>query len=324
MPGEGSKTFKFEKLLNNNSSTFTNESLTVEYTPNPVWYVVRSLPYLMQFPYECAEQTFNRFFANALGAYIVAQNPFIKNVFNKWKQDTMAMESTLETNPELKQILLNETPWISDAEGEQQQKRNIALLFDAARMNSSMEHVLQQLKQMQQSNGAFAWFSGGNDDRYITQYILTGIGKLEKLNAIPASQQNMLNEITNRALLYADKEAEKEYAALTKRKADLTKEQLTPLMIQYWYMRSFFGKAQQKSFPAEALGFYMKQAEQYWMKQSPYLQGMIALALNRLLPVIKPLSKFKNSQLDIIKSLKENAVNDMERGMYWKNNSSGY
>lgn len=324
MPGEGSKTFKFEKLLNNNSSTFTNESLTVEYTPNPVWYVVRSLPYLMQFPYECAEQTFNRFFANALGAYIVAQNPFIKNVFNKWKQDTTATESTLEINPELKKILLNETPWIPDAEGEQQQKRNIALLFDAARMNSSMEHVLQQLKQMQQSNGAFAWFSGGNDDRYITQYILTGIGKLEKLNAIPASQQNMLNEITNRALLYADKEAEKEYAALTKRKADLTKEQLTPLMIQYWYMRSFFGKVQQKSFPAETLGFYIKQAEQYWMKQSPYLQGMIALALNRLLPIIKPLSKFKNPQLDIIKSLKENAVNDMEKGIYWKNNSSGY
>ncbi|SFP59042.1 TonB-dependent outer membrane receptor, SusC/RagA subfamily, signature region [Parafilimonas terrae] len=324
MPGEGSKTCTFEKLLNNNSSTLTNESLTVEYTPNPVWYVVQSLPYLMQFPHECAEQTFNRFYANVLGAFIVSQNPSIKNVFNKWKQDTTAMESNLETNPELKQILLNETPWVSDANGGQQQKRNIALLFDSAKMNSSMENILQQLKQMQKSNGAFAWFSGGNDDRYITQYILTGIGKLKKLNAIPALQQNILNEITNKALLYADKEAEKEYEALVKRKADLTKEQLTPLMIQYWYMRSFFGEAQHKSFPAEALDFYMKQAEQYWMKQTPYLQGMVALALNRLLPVMQPLSKFKNSQLDIIKSLKENAVKDVEKGIYWKNNSSGY
>lgn len=262
MAGEGSRAFKFEKLLNNKSTTLSNESLTIEYTPDPVWYAVQSLPYLMQFPHECAEQTFNRFYANALGAYILTNNPSIKNVLETWKRDTITLESNLETNKELKQLKLNETPWVVDAESEAQQKKNIALLFDSAKTNTAMTNVLQQLKQMQKSNGAFAWFSGGYDNRHITQYILTGIGKLKKLNAVPALQQNILDEITDKALLYADKEAAKEYTALIKNKADLTKGQLTPLMIQYWYMRSFFDDENAKPISADALKFYIQQSEQ--------------------------------------------------------------
>jgi hypothetical protein len=68
----------------------------------------------------------------------------------------------------------------------------------------------------------------------------------------------------------------------------------------------------------------MNQAEQYWMKQSPYIQGMLAIAMNHVFPVVKPLSKFKNTQLDIIHSLKENAVEDAVKGMYWKNNTPGF
>ena len=94
MPGEGSKEFKFSKLANDTSSTLTNESLTVEYTPNPVWYAVQSLPYLMLFPHECAEQIFNRFYANALAAHIVAKYPSIKEAFEKWKDSTV-LESDL-------------------------------------------------------------------------------------------------------------------------------------------------------------------------------------------------------------------------------------
>ncbi len=324
MPGEGTKEFKFEKLANNTSTTLTNESLTVEYTPDPAWYSVQALPYLIEFPHECAEQTFNRFYANALAANIISRHPRIKQVLETWSKDSTAFESALKKNEELKQILLNETPWVIDAENEAQQMKNIALLFDAVKMSNSTASALQQLKQLQMGNGAFAWFKGGYADRYITQYILTGIGRLKKMNAIPAAQQNVLDDIAGKALVYLDNEAGKDYNQLIKGKADLTKDHLAELQIQYWYMRSFFADENTGTIPVDALKFSIQQAEQYWMKQSPYMQGMLAVAFNRIFPAMKPGTKFKNTPLDIIHSLKENAVEDSIKGMYWKNNLNGY
>ena len=75
----GGKNFKFNKLVTNTSSTASTESLTVEYTPDPIWACITSLPYLMEFPHECAEQTFNRFYANELSSYIIATHPAIKS-----------------------------------------------------------------------------------------------------------------------------------------------------------------------------------------------------------------------------------------------------
>ena len=98
------KAFKFDKLLNSGSSTsLTNHAVTVEYTSNPAWYAVQALPYLMEYPYECAEQTFNRYYANVLATFISNSTPKIKAVFEKWRTiDTAALQSSLEKNQELK------------------------------------------------------------------------------------------------------------------------------------------------------------------------------------------------------------------------------
>jgi len=75
LQGDTTQQFKFDKLLNNTSESLAHEGLTVEYTSNPVWYAVQALPYLMEYPYECVEQTFNRFYANCLASFIVNKHP---------------------------------------------------------------------------------------------------------------------------------------------------------------------------------------------------------------------------------------------------------
>ncbi len=119
----------------------------MEYTTNPAWYAVQSLPYLMEFPYECAEQTFNRFYANALATQIVSGSPGIKAIFEQWKNmDTAALFSNLQKNEELKTVLLRETPWVLEAQNENQQKKNLALLFDMVRMSRELKSALDKLK----------------------------------------------------------------------------------------------------------------------------------------------------------------------------------
>ena len=67
MRGDGTKEFTFEKLLNAGKSiSLTNYGLTVENTTNPAWYAVQAIPYMMEYGYECSEQNFTRFYANAL------------------------------------------------------------------------------------------------------------------------------------------------------------------------------------------------------------------------------------------------------------------
>jgi hypothetical protein len=82
------KSFTFDKLKNNSSSTLQNHKLTLEFTSNPAWYAVQALPYLMEYPHECAEQIFSRFYSNALASHIANSNPKIKEVFDAWKNES--------------------------------------------------------------------------------------------------------------------------------------------------------------------------------------------------------------------------------------------
>ncbi|HVI45492.1 MAG TPA: alpha-2-macroglobulin family protein [Chitinophaga sp.] len=312
--GDGKHEFKFEKLLHADSSqTLQQHALTVEYTSNPAWYAVQALPYLMEFPYECAEQVFNRYYANALATHIVNVTPGIKEVFNKWKTtDTAALMSNLQKNEELKSLLLQQTPWVLDAKNEAQQKKNIALLFDLQNMQRQRKKALDQLAGKQLPNGAFPWFSGMWEDRFITQYILAGIGRLQQLSSAKDPQTET---IANKAIDYLDKLLDKDYYQLVHAKADLKKQQINDIQIHYLYARSFFDRpvpaAMRTSFD-----YYTAQAKQFWTKQSRYSQGMIALALYRKNDKVTPTA--------ILKSLKENAMNNKELGMYWKDIAAGY
>jgi uncharacterized protein YfaS (alpha-2-macroglobulin family) len=319
MSGDGSKDFKFEKLLKSDSSkTLTNYGLTVEYTTNPAWYAVQALPFLMEYPYECTEQTFNRFYANALALKIVNSSPEIKAIFEKWEtSDTAVLMSNLQKNEELKSVLLEETPWVLQAQNEAQQKKNIALLFDMIKMSLQLQSAIDKLKEMQSANGGFVWFKGGPDNRYMTQYIVTGIGHLKQLNAIPAEEQIALKSILDKAIPYLDKRLKEDYDNLIKTKTDLSKNSLSAIAIQYLYMRSFFPEYAIAKETETAFNHYRYQAKKYWLSESKYEQGMIALALNR--------TNETSTAKSIIKSLKENSINNEELGMYWKEwNNHGY
>ncbi|HYM94212.1 MAG TPA: alpha-2-macroglobulin family protein, partial [Chitinophagaceae bacterium] len=318
MRGAGTKNFKFDKLLNSgNSETLQNHALTVEYTSNPAWYAVQALPYLMEYPYECAEQTWNRYYANSLASMIANSSPRIRQIFEKWRtEDTAALLSNLQKNEELKSVLLEETPWVLDAKNEEQQKKNIALLFDIVKMSNELNSAYEKLTQMQSSNGGFVWFKGGPDDRYITQYIITGIGHLKKLNGYTKDQETKLKQILATAIPYLDKKIKEDYDDLVKYKTDLKKYLPGYIELQYLYMRSFFPEYPIASASQKAYNYFRQRAQKTWTNQNKYMEGMIALALNRTGDAKTP--------ADILRSLKETSINNEELGMYWKDISGGW
>ena len=143
--GPATKKFEFTKLLKSGSSkTLQNrEPGGADGVATRPGMRCWRLPYLMEYPYECSEQTFNRLYANALARNIANSDPKIRRIFDQWK-NTPALESPLQKNQDLKAVMLEETPWLRQAENESQARRNVGILFDDNRLNYETEaHAAQ-------------------------------------------------------------------------------------------------------------------------------------------------------------------------------------
>lgn len=314
------KEFSFEKFItqNNHSTTLKNHAYTLEFTANPAWYAVQALPYLMEYPYECAEQTFARYYANSLAAYVVNSKPKIKAVFDAWKNvSPAAFLSNLEKNQELKSLLLEETPWVLQAKNESENKKRVGLLFDLNKMSYEQTRAFKKLLKKQSSNGGFVWFDGGPDDWYMTQHIITGFSHLDKLGVINARQDNEVWNMITKGVEYCDNRMREEYEWMKKHNPKYQSENhLSYMAIQYLYMRSNFQDIKLSKRHTEHFDYFKKQAQTFWLQNSRYMQGMIALSLYRY--------KDAKTPKDILKSLKENSINSEEMGMYWKENYGYY
>jgi uncharacterized protein YfaS (alpha-2-macroglobulin family) len=292
---EKSLTFK---RLQNVSKTAEHLALTLEVTPNATWSAILALPYLMEYPYECAEQVFHRYYANALAQHIVKQNPVIETVFKQWKSETL--DSPLQKNQELKSLMIEETPWYATALKEKEQRNNIAILFDGPRLETETASALRKLREKRNLDGCWSWFPGGPRNIYITTLIVRGMGRLRALGV------NVDMDLALKPLPALDEEMAKSIAYRKKEKAHY----FGCYDAIYLYMRSFFLKdAKVDKDIVDTLVAWAKLDNQ-WTKLSRYSRAQAAIAFNRLGEV--DLAKL------IMKSVRENAVEDEEMGMSWR------
>jgi hypothetical protein len=222
-----------------------------------------------------------------------------------------------EKNQELKLMLLEQTPWVMDAQNESERKKRIALLFDMNKMSNELQASLLKLQKKQNSDGSWSWFEGMPDDRYITQYIVEGFGHLDHLGVNAVRENENVWNMVRRAVRYLDDRLNDDYKQLVSSKADLSKNNLTSLQIHYLYARSFFKNIPAENNSVKANTYYLSQEKKYWLEnRNEMLQAMVALTLAK--------NDDKITALDIIKSLKENSQYTEELGRYWKNNAGGY
>lgn len=161
--------------------------------------------------------------------------------------------------------------------------------------------------------GAFPWFRGMQPDRHITQYIATGLARLQHLGI--KDGKGYTQRILDRALPYLDKKIKEDYELIIKNKGRLDQQHISYIQVQYLYMRSFF-KPQVSNDIKKAYDFYTLQAAKYWPSFNPYMKGMISLALNR--------TGNQQAARDIISSLRETAIRKEEVGMYWMQRGNSY
>lgn len=243
--GEGAHIFSLENLFNKHSKTASEQRLTVEFTAHPAWYVVQALPVVANPQNEDALSWATAYYAHSLAAFIVKENPRIKQVFDSWKAQGGTKEtfmSNLQKNQELKNILLAETPWLTEATNEAEQKQRIATLFDLNTMNSQLAVSVEKLGELQNADGAWSWYKGMQGSRYVTTQVMEMLVRLNALTHQDADSR--MQPMIQKGFEYLGKQAAEEYKSMKEaEKKGAVGLRPSEQVLRYLYICALDGKA---------------------------------------------------------------------------------
>ncbi|MCZ2083981.1 MAG: hypothetical protein LC112_06880 [Flavobacteriales bacterium] len=302
------KTFTLENLAKNTSTTATNFSNTLELTTNPIWEIMFALPSLKNDPNNSADVVFNKWFADVLASEIFKANPKLKTVFEEYQSKGLLV-SNLEKNQELKQLLLEETPWVLESKNETEQMEKLARLFDANNMRNSINEDWSELQKLQNTDGGFSWYKGYPSSYYNSLYILKNLGKINEWlkGNVADYQSSEQKEMVAKLINYVDSEVHKYW--------DVKKEYVwNNYVLDYLDTRHYW----EKDFPLKGKGAQLKtlviqKAPKAEIKDFTFF-GLHRAALlfnDYKLPV---LSK------KLLTYLKETSTESETQGIYWKQN----
>ena len=287
-------------------------SLTLNFSTNPVWYAVQALPYLANISTDRAETAFYVFYANTLSSYIADHIPNLLNYIKKWQIETPdALLSQLEKDQDLKAIMLQETPWVLEAKSETEQRSRIANLFEINTLRGQQTRALQLIQQKQKYNGGWPWMDGMPESPYISTYILSGFGKLQKMGAwssLSKADQNTAENICQKAVRYLEYDVAETYRYMKVH----SKGKDWPIgssTLNELYALSFFDVQNSDKDFAKAKDYYLKSLDKEWTSFNFNQRSKGALVLYRN-------GNEKTAKL-MIQSFKETAQKNEQIGMYW-------
>ena len=315
--GEETRTFSLDSLFNHHSKTATDRKLTVEFTGNPAWYAIQALPSLSLPGNNNAISWATAYYANTLASYIMNSQPRIKAVFDSWKLQGGTKEtflSNLQKNQEVKNILLSESPWVLEAQTEEQQKERIATLFDLNNIRSNNIAALTRLQELQNSSGAWSWYKGMTGSRYVTTYIAELNARLAMMTGEQPSGTALA--LQKNAFTYLHQEALKEYREILKAQKDGVKfTGVSGSILQYLYLIALSGEQVPASNKA-AYTYYLSKIGEMLPTASMDTKAIAAIILDKA-------GRKKEAQ-EFIASLKEHLTKTDEQGMFFAFNENPY
>ena len=315
--GEETRTFSLDHLFNQQSKTATDRKLTVEFTGNPAWYAVQALPSLSLPTSNNAISWATAYYANTLASFIMNSQPKIKAVFESWKLQGGTKEtflSNLQKNQEVKNIILSESPWVLEAQTEEQQKERIATLFDLNNIRSNNIAALTRLQELQNSNGAWSWYKGMNGSRSVTTYIAELNARLAMLTGEKLSGSAL--SLQQKAFSYLHQSALDEYKEILKAQKDGVKfTGVSGSILQYLYLIAISGE-QVPAANKAAYTYYLSKVGELLTSPSMDTKAIAAIVLDKA-------GRKKEAQ-EFVASLKEHLTKTDEQGMFFAFNENPY
>lgn len=184
--------------------------LGIYVNPKPQAALINALPYLTNYPYDCAEQTFNKLFAHVTARNLMKTTASIGASFLKAGQELAA--DTLKQSPLPDELTEAAMPWLNLANQTAKQQRQLYQTLDTLANKSKMLSQLEKLYKMQNADGGLPWFEGGLSNDWISNYLIRGFAKLQQegwMAPKPTQHEGFLKKI----IAYADQQFLKNNAA---------------------------------------------------------------------------------------------------------------
>ena len=223
----GLKEIDLTNLFPQSRSKDHTPKLTVEYTNHPAWLMIQALPSVAARNDKDVISQATAFYANSLGAFIMKQNPTIKGTIEQWQQELgteTSLMSSLQKNQDLKSLVIDETPWVMDADREADQKRQLINYFDDNTLQYRLDKNLQNLRDLQNGDGSWSWWPGMPGNLYMTTAV---VKMLTRLNAMTGSQQGTTQMLSS-AMQYLGKEMVEEVKQMRKLEREHKVKDLRP------------------------------------------------------------------------------------------------
>lgn len=302
------KTFVLDNLKNNTSTTASNVSNTLELTTNPIWEIMFALPSLKNDQNNSADVIFNKWFADVLASEIFKANPKMKTVFEEY-QNKGLLNSNLEKNQELKQLLLEETPWVLESKNEGEQMQKLALLFDVNTMKNSINQDWEDFKKLQNPDGGFSWYPGYPSSYGTSLYILKNLGKINSWlkDHVKDYQSADQKALVAKLIQYVDNEVNKYF--------DVKKGNVwNNWAIDYLDTRNYW----EKQYPLKGKGAALKTMVKQKAKTAK-ITDFTFFGLHRAALLMNDYG-LKEVSDKLMTYLKETSTDTKTQGVYWKQN----
>ena len=295
--------------------TDKSNKLTVEYTNNPAWLMVQALPTVSNTTSENVISQASAFYANKLGSFILSQSEAMKKTIELWGQEKgneTSLLSNLNKNQELKNILIDETPWVMDAKKEADQKAQLINFFDSDVLAQKMESNIEQMRKLQNSDGSWSWWPGMTGSKYMTLQVAEILTRLN----VMTGEQKATRQMLDKAMDFLGYEIVKSMKD-TKKYDKEHKTDLRPSEsdIRYLYVASLDGRQ---------LSGEVKEARDYFLKKMEKQTAAFSIYGKAVAAVIFAKNNLTDKAKLYLESMRQYSVYDEEKGRYYDTSKAGY
>lgn len=310
--GPGVKTIDISKLIPVKDG---QTKLTVEYTDNPAWMMVQALPVIASPNAENAIDRMAAVYANTVAASIMGGSPKIKAAIARWNMESgseTSMMSAMRKNGELRDIVLAETPWVADADNEDEQKRQIADLLDGARIESRTVSTVRKLIDTQNADGSWGWCPGMRGNPYVT---VTAVQMYARMKAMIGNEAGC-GAMMDKAFKYMDGEIVRLVSDMKKAESNGVEQSFPGMMpLQYLYSMAISDRKPSNA-ARSACDYLIALLKKDIASQSIYAKALTAIILAR--------HGEKAKSREYVRSLKEYTVYNEETGRYYDTRRASY
>ena len=292
----------------------TDKKLTIEYTNNPAWLMTLALPTVGTAYDDNAISQAAAYYANSIGKYIIDQQPEAKAAFALWKQEKSSettLMSALEKNQELKEIVLNETPWVLDADRETEQRQRMADFFDENLMQNRLNGNLEKLRKLQLADGSWTWWKDMPGSFYMTVAVSEMLVRLNAMTGVQSSTRQMLDG----AFSFMGNEIVEEVAEMKKWEKEGHEVSFPSFKCLQWLYLSVLDGRSLPSEVAKANKYLLALLKKDIKRQSIYEKALTAVILSK--------SDAQRAK-EYAQSLKEYTVYREDMGRYYDTPRAGY